>query len=34
MTWKQFADAVREILLEELMEKIEEERESTLRDTA
>lgn len=34
MTWKQFADAVREISLEELMEKIEEERESTLRDMA
>ena len=29
MTWKQFADAVREISLEELMEKIEEEREAT-----
>lgn len=27
MTWKQFADAVREISLEELMEKIEEERD-------
>ena len=26
MTWKQFADAVREVSLEELMEKIEEER--------
>jgi hypothetical protein len=29
MMWKQFADAVREISLEELMEKIEEEREAT-----
>jgi hypothetical protein len=28
MTWKQFADAVREISLEELMEKIEDERDS------
>lgn len=28
MTWKQFADAVREISLEELMEKIEEERDT------
>ena len=28
MTWKQFADAVREISLEELMEKVEEERDS------
>lgn len=28
MTWKQFADAVREISIEELMEKVEEERES------
>jgi hypothetical protein len=27
MTWKQFADAVREISLEELMEKVEEERD-------
>ena len=25
MTWKQFTDAVREVTLEELMEKIEEE---------
>ena len=29
MTWKQFADAVRDISLEELMEKIEEERDAT-----
>ena len=29
MTWKQLADAVREISLEELMEKIEDEREAT-----
>jgi hypothetical protein len=29
MTWKQFADAVRAISLEELMEKIEEERDAT-----
>ena len=29
MTWKQFADAVREISLEELLEKIEEERDNT-----
>lgn len=29
MTWKQFADEVREISLEELLEKIEEERDST-----
>jgi hypothetical protein len=28
MTWKQFADAVREISLEELMEKVEEERDA------
>ena len=28
MTWKQFTDAVREITLEEIMEKIEEERET------
>ena len=27
MTWKQFADAVREVTLEELMEKIEEEQD-------
>lgn len=31
MTWKQFADAVREISLEELMEKIEEERDAAPR---
>ena len=29
MTWKQFADAVRAISLEELLEKIEEERDAT-----
>lgn len=29
MTWKQFVDAEREISLEELMEKIEEERDAT-----
>ena len=28
MTWKQFADAVREISLEELMEKVDEERDT------
>lgn len=31
MTWKQFADAVREISLEELMEKMEEERDTAPR---
>ena len=34
MTWKQFADAVREISLEELMEKVEEERDSARRPPA
>jgi hypothetical protein len=29
MTWKEFADAVRDITLEELMEKVEEDRELT-----
>ena len=31
MTWKQFTDAVREVTLEELMEKIEEERDTATR---
>ena len=31
MTWKQFADVVREISLEELMEKVEEERDAAPR---
>ena len=33
MTWKQFADAVREISVEELMEKVEEERDALPRYT-
>jgi hypothetical protein len=31
MTWKQFADAIREVSLEELMEKVEEERDAAPR---
>jgi len=33
MTWKEFADAVRDITLEELMEKVEEEQEQLARYT-